>query len=158
MSTSSTQTYKNKETLKQAGWEIKLLYDGQCPLCLREVNFLQKKDAGRGLVAFVDIASDRYSPEDHGGVSFEAAMGRIHAVLPDGDVIQNVAVFRRVYEVLGMGWIYAPTAWPVIGPVIDGLYSLWADWRLKLTGRPDLATLVAERDQRLACNVEGRCR
>ena len=139
-------------------WQIKLLYAGQCPLCLREVNFLQKKDAGRGLVAFVDIAGDRYSPEDHGGVSFEAAMGRIHAVLPDGDVIQNVAVFRRVYDVLGMGWIYAPTAWPVIGPMIDGLYSLWADWRLKLTGRPDLATLVAERDQRLACNVEGRCR
>ncbi|MFN9173467.1 MAG: DCC1-like thiol-disulfide oxidoreductase family protein [Synechocystis sp.] len=31
-------------------WQIKLLYDGDCPLCLREVNFLQRKDRGRGLV------------------------------------------------------------------------------------------------------------
>ncbi|HEY9622890.1 MAG TPA: DUF393 domain-containing protein, partial [Crinalium sp.] len=88
-----------------ASWKIKLLYDGQCPLCVREVNFLKKRDAGRGLVAFVDIADDGYTPDAHGGVDFETAMGRIHAVLPDGTVIKNVEVFRRVYEILGMGWI-----------------------------------------------------
>jgi len=31
-------------------------------LCLR-VNFLQKRDAGRGLVAFVDVPDDNYTPE-----------------------------------------------------------------------------------------------
>ncbi|MEW5860275.1 MAG: DUF393 domain-containing protein, partial [Cyanobacteriota bacterium] len=80
-------------------WQIELLYDGECPLCVREVNFLRRRDAGRGLVAFVDIAGDRYSPEAHGGVDFETAMGRIHAVLPDGTVVKNVEVFRRVYEI-----------------------------------------------------------
>ena len=142
-------------------WQIKLLYDGQCPLCLREVNFLQKRDAGRGLVAFVDIAEDDYDPAAHSGVSFEAAMGRIHAVLPDGTVVKNVEVFRRVYEVLGMGWVYAVTKLPLIGAIADALYSIWADWRLALTGRSDLATLVAEREQRirsqLACQ-QNRCR
>lgn len=139
-------------------WQIKLLYDGDCPLCLREVNFLRKKDAGRGLVAFVDIADDAYTPAEHGGVSFEAAMGRIHAVLRNGEVIQNVEVFRRVYDILGLGWVYAPTAWPLIGPLVDRAYDLWADWRLKLTGRPDLATLVAQRQQRQACGTGDRCR
>ncbi|MEO0459166.1 MAG: DUF393 domain-containing protein [Cyanobacteria bacterium P01_A01_bin.114] len=137
-------------------WQIKLLYDGECPLCMREVNFLQKRDAGRGLVAFVDIAADSYQPEDNGGVDFETAMGRIHAVLPDNSVIQDVAVFRRVYEILGMGWLYAPTKWPILGPLANLLYGLWADWRLKLTGRPDLVTLVAQREARL-CETE-RCR
>ena len=139
-------------------WKIKLLYDGQCPLCVREVNFLQKHDAGRGLVAFVDIADDAYRPEDHGGVDFETAMGRIHAVLADGTVIKNVEVFRQVYTVLGMGWVYAATGWPVIGPLVDWLYGLWANWRLALTGRPDLKTLVAEREQRLIQQFNGRCR
>lgn len=139
-------------------WQIKLLYDGACPLCLREVNFLRRKDADRGLVAFVDIADDAYNPAEHGGVEFETAMGRIHAVLPDGTVIQNVEVFRRTYEILGMGWIYAATSWPVIGPIADWLYGLWADWRLALTGRPDLATIVATRQQRLNCAAEDRCR
>ena len=138
-------------------WKIKLLYDGQCPLCLREVRFLQKRDAGRGIVAFVDVADDRYQPEAHGGVEFEAAMGRIHAVLPDGTVIQNVEVFRRIYESLGMGWVYAFTQLPLIGAVVDWVYNLWADWRLFLTGRPDLATIIAARQRRIECQTEGRC-
>lgn len=139
-------------------WEIKLLYDGQCPLCLREVNFLKRRDAGRGLVTFVDIADDDYSPEAHGGVDFETAMGRIHAVLRDGTVIKNVEVFRRIYEILGMGWIYAATKLPIIGPIVDQLYAIWADWRLALTGRPNLVTIVATRQKRLECETQGRCR
>lgn len=139
-------------------WQIKLLYDGECPFCLREVNFLQKRDAGRGLVAFVDITDDNYTPEANGGVDFETAMGRIHAVLPDGTVIKNVEVFRRVYEILGMGWVYAATRWPIIGPVVDKLYGIWADWRFALAGRPDLATLAAERQKRIECKMQGSCR
>ncbi|MEM9120734.1 MAG: DUF393 domain-containing protein [Cyanobacteria bacterium P01_F01_bin.56] len=140
-------------------WQIKLLYDGDCPLCLREVNFLQKKDAGRGWVKFIDIASDAYDPAEHGGVDFATAMGRIHAVLADGTVIKNVEVFRQIYDILGIGWIYAPTRWPLIGPIVDGLYDIWADLRLRVTGRPSLKTLVAEREARLkACNDAGRCR
>lgn len=139
-------------------WQIKLLYDGECPLCLREVNFLQRRDAGRGLVAFVDIADENYTPEAHGGVDFETAMGRIHAVLPDGTVIKNVEVFRRVYETLGMGWIYAATRWPIVGPIVDRLYEIWADWRLALTGRPDLSTIVADRQRRIECTTQERCR
>ncbi len=139
-------------------WKIKLLYDGECPLCLREVNFLQKRDAGRGIVGFVDIAADDYQAENHGGVDFKTAMGRIHAVLPDGSVIKNVEVFRRVYEELGMGWVYAVTKLPIIGALADALYSIWADWRLSLTGRPDLDTVIQQRASRLACSAENRCR
>jgi len=129
-------------------WKIKLLYDGECPLCLREVNFLQKRDAGRGLVQFVDIADDNYQPENHGGVNFETAMGRIHGVLPDGTVVKDVEVFRRVYEALGMGWVYAVTKLPIVGAIADWIYGLWADRRLALTGRPNLKTIVAEKEQR----------
>ena len=143
---------------KPESWQIELLYDGECPLCLREVNFLKRRDAGRGLVAFVDIAGDRYIPEAHGGVDFETAMGRIHAVLPDGTVIKNVEVFRRVYEILGMGWIYSVTKLPIIGSIVDWLYGIWADWRLALTGRPDLATIVSDRQKRIECETQGRCR
>ena len=142
---------------KPESWQIELLYDGECPLCLREVNFLKRRDAGRGLVAFVDIAGDRYIPEAHGGVDFETAMGRIHAVLPDGTVIKNVEVFRRVYEILGMGWIYAVTKLPIIGSIVDWLYGIWADLRLTLTGRPNLATIVSDRQKRIECETQGRC-
>ena len=158
--TSIHSTTKGAQTVadSSSNWKIKLLYDGECPLCMREVNFLQKRDAGRGLVAFVDIAADDYTAEANGGVDFETAMGRIHAVLPDGTLVQKVEVFRRVYEVLGMGWIYFITKLPIIGWLADALYDFWADRRLALTGRPSLATVLAERQQQRECDTEGRCR
>lgn len=143
---------------RAASWQIKLLYDSECPLCMREVNFLRHRDNDRGLVEFVDIADENYSPEDNGGIDYETAMGRIHAVLPDGSTIQNVEVFRRVYEVLGMGWVYAITRIAIVGWIADKLYEIWADWRLALTGRPNLGAIVAERQKRLECSSEGRCR
>ena len=162
MSSPNTVVYDSDQNLNQSSssWEIKLLYDGECPLCVREVNFLQKRDAGRNLVAFVDIADDDYNPEENGGVDFETAMGRIHAVLPDGTVIKNVEVFRRVYEALGMGWVYAITKLPIIGAIANLIYGIWAEWRLALTGRPNLETIIRERQQRLECSAdtERRCR
>lgn len=156
---SNHQPSENSSTSTESAstWKIKLLYDGECPLCVREVNFLRRRDAGRGLVAFVDIAAENYSPEANGGVDFETAMKRIHAVLPDGSLVRDVEVFRRIYDVLGIGWIYAVTKLPLVGTIADFLYALWADRRLALTGRSDLATIVRDRQQRNACNTEDRC-
>ena len=139
---------------RSTAWQIELLYDGDCPLCVREVNFLKTKDADRGLVSFVDIAADTYNPADHAGIDFETAMGVIHAVLPDGSIVKNVEVFRRTYEVLGIGWIYAITQVPAIEYLANRLYGIWADRRLVLTGRPNLAAILASRQQRLdGCNT-----
>lgn len=144
------------QTPESTPWKIKLLYDGDCPLCLREVNFLRNQDAGRGMVAFVNIADLDYSPADNGGISYEAAMGRIHALLPDGSVLQDVAVFRRVYEELGLGWVYAITNWKPVEVIANVLYHLWATLRLPLTGRPDLKTLTAQRQEKR--DEQDRCR
>ena len=119
---------------------------------------LKQKDQGRGLVKFTDIAEATYAAAENGGVDYATAMGRIHAVLADGTVINNVEVFRQVYRVLGAGWIYAPTGWPIIGPLVDWVYGLWARWRLAMTGRPSLDTLLAEREARLGAGCGDRCR
>ena len=41
-------------------------------------------------------------------------MGSIHGVLPGGKVITNVDVFRKLYETVGLGWVYSITKY---GPV-----------------------------------------
>jgi predicted DCC family thiol-disulfide oxidoreductase YuxK len=57
-----------------------------------------------------------------------------------------------------MGWIYAATKLPLIGKIADWLYGIWADWRLKLTGRPDLQTILTEQEKQLENNGQhGRC-
>ena len=153
----SASAKPTENCLQQADWKIKLLYDGECPLCLREVNFLTKKDAGRGIIKFIDIAALDYNPRDNAGIDFATAMGRIHGILADGTIIKNVEVFRRVYEELGMGWIYAITKVPLLGAIANWLYRIWADWRLKLTGRPKLEAVIAERNAKIGSNP-GRCK
>jgi predicted DCC family thiol-disulfide oxidoreductase YuxK len=150
-------TAMHAQSKRKPTWKIKLLYDGQCPLCIREVNFLLKKDAGRGIIKFVDIADRDYNPQENGNIDFETAMGRIHALTNGGTIIRNVEVFRRIYEELGIGWLYGVTKLPIVGSLADWLYCIWADWRLKLTGRPDLAIIVAEREQ-AAHQKTDRCR
>lgn len=127
---------------------IQLLYDGDCPLCLREVNFLRRRNRDRDLVAFINIADPNYN----GPVDYARAMERIHAIMPDGRIISGVAVFREIYSALDLGWVYAITRLPGLNWLAEQIYGLWADYRLKLTGRPDLATLIAERQ----CS-EGTC-
>ncbi len=133
----------------ESTWKIKLLFDGECPLCVREVNFLKRKDGDRGLINFVDIAAEDYDPADNANIDFETAMGRIHGILPNGEIVQNVEVFRQIYDILGIGWIYAVTKLPLVGKLADLLYGIWADYRLLLTGRANLQTIVAERQQLL---------
>lgn len=52
-------------------WEIKMLYDGDCPLCMREVNMLRKRDKDQNKIGFVDISSPEYSANDNAGISYE---------------------------------------------------------------------------------------
>ena len=125
--------------------ELTVLFDGGCPLCLREVNTLQRLDNGRQKLAFVDIDHPDYNPSLHKGISYRQAMGRIHAIAADGEIVTDVAVFRRAYGLVGWGWLYAPTRWPLVGPVVDALYGWWAGKRLQLTRRPSLDQLCDSR-------------
>ncbi|KAK9278050.1 hypothetical protein L1049_027608 [Liquidambar formosana] len=101
----------NKEDKEQSSqnWRIKMLYDGDCPLCMREVDMLRERNKIYGTIKFVDISSDEYSPEDNQGLDYKTVMGRIHAIQSDGTVVTDVEAFRRLYEEVGLGWVYAIT-------------------------------------------------
>lgn len=60
---------RRKDTEKD--WEIRMLYDGDCPLCMREVNMLRRRDEGVGKIDFVDISSPSYEAEANANISYE---------------------------------------------------------------------------------------
>ena len=116
------------------GWEIKVLYDGECPLCKREAAFLNWLDGRRKKVLLEDITSPDFDPSRY-GLTLDQVMGRIHGVLPNGRVVKGMGVFRRAYDALGMGWLLAPTNWPVLRGFFDSGYDWFSRHRLFLTGR-----------------------
>lgn len=121
--------------MKQNGpWQINVLYDGECPLCSREIRFLERRDRGRGRIRFEDIADPAFDPAGY-GLDAQQLMARIHGVLPDGSVVEGVEVFRRAYAAVGMGWLVAPTRWPGLRRLADEAYRIFAQNRLRWTGR-----------------------
>ena len=125
-------------------WRVNMLYDSQCPLCMHEINFLERRNTA-GLVKFTDIASPGYKPQDNGGVDYEAGMKKIHAVLDTGEVVEGVSVFREVYTAVGLGWVWAITRLPGVSWVAERFYSVWAKYRMKLTGREELEVIFRKR-------------
>ena len=125
--------------------KLTLLFDGGCPLCQREVSFLRSRDSLKS-ISFVDIDSPSYNPELFGGISYREAMGRMHAITSSGEVLKDIRVFQQAYQLVGLGWVYAPSTWPVLGTWADGLYRLWANCRLTFTGRPPLDQLCKARE------------
>lgn len=57
---------------------------------------------------------------------------RIHAILPDGSVVTGMEAFRRIYDALGMGWLWCWTGWPILRPIFDVLYAGFAKVRPRL--------------------------
>tara|TARA_Y100001968_G_scaffold270603_1_gene261853 strand:- start:384 stop:788 length:405 start_codon:yes stop_codon:yes gene_type:complete len=125
--------------------KLTLLYDGACPFCQREVQFLIERDKHKN-ICFVDIDSDCYQPQNYSGITYREAMGRIHAINSSGKIIKDVSVFREAYRLVGLGWIYAPTTWPLLNLLIDQIYKLWANWRLLLTRRNSLDQLCKDKE------------
>ncbi len=103
---------------------LTMLIDGDCPLCSREVAWLSRRDR-HGRLRFVDIAADGFDPAVYGKTLAEL-MSSIHAVTHDGETVTGVEVFRRAYRAIGLGWLVAPTAWPVLRPIFDHLYRVFA--------------------------------
>lgn len=117
-------------------WQITVLYDGECPLCTREIEMLRRRDPEGRAARFEDIAAPGFDAGRF-GLTHADLMARIHGVLPDGSLVEGVDVFRRVYSAVGLGWLAAPTGWPILRPAFDAAYRWFARNRLRLTGRAE---------------------
>ncbi len=123
-----------KQTLqatKERG-KIKLLYDGHCPLCSLEVNYLNKKN--NGCVLFVDIA-DAYLPTENNQISYAQAMSQIHGIDANGKTLLGIDAFAAAYEHCGLflpAILFRTPGWR---QCLNFFYRLFAKYRLTITGR-----------------------
>lgn len=112
--------------------EIEVFFDGDCPLCRREIDFLRRRDKLRR-IRFVDLADGSFSAP--AGRDRVELMARIHCRLPDGRWVVGVEVFRRLYSAVGLGWLVTWSRAPVLRQIVDRAYDLFAANRLRWTRR-----------------------
>jgi len=116
-----------------AGARVQVFFDGDCPLCMREIRMLRRRDRHARIV-FTDIAAPGFDASAY-GKDRDALMARIHGRLPDGAWITGVEVFRQLYAAIGFGWLVAITRVPGISHLVRAGYHVFAKNRLRLTGR-----------------------
>jgi predicted DCC family thiol-disulfide oxidoreductase YuxK len=114
-------------------FEVEVFYDGDCPLCVREIDMLRHRDRHER-IRFTNIAANGFDAGSV-GVSPKALMARIHGRLPDGTMIDGVEVFRRLYAAVGFEHAVRLSRLPGFAPILDAVYDAFAKRRLWLTGR-----------------------
>ena len=120
--------------------KLVFLYDGGCPLCLKETNFLRNKDF-LNKIKFVDIDNENYNPNSFNGISYADAMSNLHGILEHGEIIRGLDVLAYAYELVDLGWVYFPLKVQILSPILKVIYSYWAKYRLRITGRSNIGKL-----------------
>ncbi|MCA9505302.1 MAG: DUF393 domain-containing protein [Spirochaetaceae bacterium] len=117
-------------------WEIRVLYDADCPLCSREVALLRRLDRGRGRIDFEDIAAPDFDPARY-ALDQASVEARLHGVLPDGRIVDGVDVLVRAWSAVGFRLVAVIARLPGVRWLLDRAYDVFARNRLRWTGRCD---------------------
>lgn len=108
--------------------QVTVLYDSLCPVCKREVDFLQFAGRKRNGLKLVDIASADFKPETY-GLTMDEAVGSLHGFDRDGKPIDGMDTIRAMYEAVGLGWAMGWTKLPLISSICNKAYSVFAHYR-----------------------------
>ena len=65
--------------------------------------------------------------------------------MENGELIKGLDVLAYSYQLVGLGWIYAPLKVKLFSPVLRLIYRFWAKYRLKITGRSNIENSSSER-------------
>lgn len=116
-----------------ACWPLTLYYDGQCPLCLREIQLFQRRNR-QGRLQLLDISTDSTAPLP--GLTREQMLDCLHARFDDGLIVTGIDATYWSYRAVGLGWLVKPLAWRWARP-------LWQwGYRRFCAMRPLLAKII----------------
>lgn len=120
---------------------FEVFFDGGCPLCAKEIDFIRWLDR-KNILIFTDIDADDFNSEKETGRDFDTLMASIHGRLSDGTIIDGVEVFRQLYGRTAFRWVVPLTRIPGITQILDLMYDFFAKYRLRVTGRctPELCS------------------
>ncbi|XP_051948082.1 uncharacterized protein LOC127619267 [Xyrauchen texanus] len=120
---------------------IRVLYDGECPICVKEIRFLQFLQRNRAdKVHFVDISLPEYDGNKYECVSYEMAMDEMTVIDKNNKIHRGVPAFTVMYSAVGLDWLGWFISLPLIRPLMDRAYDVFARNRLKWTGREGCTT------------------
>jgi predicted DCC family thiol-disulfide oxidoreductase YuxK len=128
-------------------WPLALYFDGNCPLCAREITIL-RRHAAQSRLLFVDINNAEFDAKAL-GFTFEQMQATLHACFADGRWVKGLDATLWSWRAAGLGFWATPLTWRALRPLLALGYRLFCYLR------PHLAWLPHP-DGRRRC-VDNRC-
>jgi predicted DCC family thiol-disulfide oxidoreductase YuxK len=107
-------------------YPLTLFYESACLLCDAEVRALRARDR-RGRLRFIDVSAPGVVPPP--GATRSAMLAAIHGLRADGQWVRGMEAVHFVYAGVGLGWLTAPTRWPLLRAAADRAYAWFARHR-----------------------------
>lgn len=115
-------------------WPLTLYFDGDCPLCAREIRMLRRHaDAQR--LQVVDVAAADFDPEAV-GQNKSTLQNRLHARFADGQWVTGLDATLWSWRAAGLGRWAAPLTWRPLRPLFELGYRLFCRLRPRLAWLP----------------------
>ncbi|CAJ2651909.1 unnamed protein product [Trifolium pratense] len=151
---------QEEEEQSPKDWKIKMLYDGDCPLCMREVNMLRERNKSYGTIKLWEEFMLFYRMELLSPMLKYGFLPVLYYPRIIVDIsLTPASAFRRLYEEVGLGWVYAVTKYEPIAKIADSVYGFWAKYRLQVTGRPPMEEILEARKKKgELCKDNNACR
>lgn len=135
---------------KKEQWPLTLYFDGDCPLCAREVKLLRSHAAKHAAThaathAVADSTAQRLVLVDISDAAFDAqALGYtreqmesvLHARFNDGTWVMGLDATLWSWRAAGLGAWAAPLSWRPLRPLLNLGYRLFCRWRPQLAWLP----------------------
>lgn len=109
---------------------LTIFYDSKCPLCTKEMLSLKRQDRNNQL-HLVDLHNDNVA-EQYPSINVVQAIKILHG-LESGKLLLGLEVTHRAWTIVGKGYWVAPLNWPIIKPVAQRAYMLFARHRQKIS-------------------------
>jgi len=115
-------------------WPLTLYFDGDCPLCAREIRLLRQR-APQHRLLFVDISSVEFDATTL-GFTFVQMQSILHARFADGHWVTGLDATLWSWRAAGMGFWATPLTWPALRPMFELGYRLFCRLRPALAWLP----------------------
>ncbi len=117
-----------------------LYYDGQCPLCVKEMDRLRRLKGPDLSLCDIHELDDRPDRD---------TLLRVLHLERDGEFLTGVDANVAAWQHTRFGWLWRWMTWPLLRPFVERAYDRWARWRYdRLYSQPTTeAPAAANRSQ-----------
>ncbi len=105
---------------------LTIFYDGNCPMCVFEMQKLKQHD-DKSLLKLVNIHGDGFSKR-YPHINIERALQVLHGEY-QGELLLALDVTHRAWTLVGLGRVVAPLQYPIIKQVSHLVYLVFAKYR-----------------------------